>query len=74
MHLAPPRSGDDAAATPTFLFIAESLPLLATLFVTWIMSKIERRPNSVYGLGGTRKLPHFFAGLAWGVSCLTRPA
>jgi uncharacterized protein len=71
MHLAPPKSGDDAAATPTFLFIAESLPLLATLFVTWIMSKIERRPNSVYGLGGTRKLPHFFAGLAWGVTCLS---
>jgi len=27
------------------------------------MSKIERRPNSVYGLGGSRKLLHFFAGL-----------
>jgi uncharacterized protein len=71
MHLAPPKSGDDSAFSPTFLFIAESLPLLATLFLTWIMSKIERRPNSLYGLGGTRKLPHFFAGLAWGVTCLS---
>jgi membrane protease YdiL (CAAX protease family) len=35
------------------------------------MSKIERRPASVYGLGGVRKLPHFFAGLAWGVTCLS---
>jgi membrane protease YdiL (CAAX protease family) len=70
-HLAPPKGVDASNASPTFLFIAESLPFLATLLVTWIMSKIERRPNSAYGLGGTRKLPHFFAGLAWGVTCLS---
>jgi membrane protease YdiL (CAAX protease family) len=35
------------------------------------MSKIERRRNSVYGLGGSRKLSHFLAGLAWGVTCLS---
>jgi hypothetical protein len=35
------------------------------------MSKIERRPISAYGLGIRRKLPHFFAGLAWGVICLS---
>jgi membrane protease YdiL (CAAX protease family) len=52
-------------------FINESIPLAVALLLTWIMSKIERRPNSVYGLGGTRKLPHFFAGLAWGVTCLS---
>ncbi len=51
--------------------IDDSIPLLAVVLVTWIMSKIERRPNSVYGLGGARKLPHFFAGLAWGVACLS---
>ena len=51
--------------------INQSLPFFATLLVTWIMSKIERRPNAVYGLGGNQGLPHFFAGLAWGVSCLT---
>lgn len=47
--------------------IQESIPFVLVLFVTWIMSKIERRPNSVYGFGDSRKLPHFFAGLAWGV-------
>jgi uncharacterized protein len=52
-------------------FINESIPFAVALLLTWIMSKIERRPNSVYGLGGTRKLPHFFAGLAWGVTCLS---
>jgi membrane protease YdiL (CAAX protease family) len=36
------------------------------------MSKIERRPNSVYGLGGRRKLPQYFlAGLGWGITCLS---
>lgn len=51
--------------------IQESIPFVLVLFVTWIMSKIERRPNSVYGFGDSRKLPHFFAGLAWGVVCLS---
>ena len=41
------------------------------LLVTWIMSKIERRPNSVYGFGDSRKVAHFFAGLLWGIVCLT---
>ncbi len=52
-------------------FIMESIPLAVVLLVTWIMSKIERRPNSIYGLGGSRKVAHFFAGLAWGVVCLS---
>ena len=71
MHLVPKTGTADTNITPTFGIIAESLPFLATLLVTWIMSKIERRPNSVYGLGGQRKLPHFLAGLAWGVTCLS---
>jgi membrane protease YdiL (CAAX protease family) len=57
-----------AEISPTFGFIAESVPFLITLVVTWIMSKIERRPNSVYGFGGKRKLSLFLAGLAWGVT------
>jgi len=52
-------------------FIRESIPLIAVLLVTWIMSRIERRPISVYGLGGGRKLARFLAGLAWGVVCLS---
>ncbi len=53
------------------MFIAESIPFVITVLVTWVMSKIERRPNSVYGFGGTRKVTYFFAGLAWGVTCLS---
>jgi membrane protease YdiL (CAAX protease family) len=56
---------------PRFLLLNEAIPFLIVFFVTWIMSKIERRPNSVYGFGGSHKLPQFFAGLAWGVVCLS---
>jgi membrane protease YdiL (CAAX protease family) len=71
MHLFPKGSGGDTALVPSFGFFAEFVPFLATLLVTWIMSKIEKRPNSVYGLGGRRKLPNFLTGLAWGVTCLS---
>jgi hypothetical protein len=64
------KTPSDIPVTPS-LFIGASIAFLVTLLVTWIMSKIEQRPNSVYGLGGSRKLPNFLAGLAWGVTCLS---
>jgi membrane protease YdiL (CAAX protease family) len=60
-----------AEISPAFGYIAESVNFLLTLLVTWIMAKIERRPISVYGFGDRRKLSHFLAGLAWGVTCLS---
>jgi hypothetical protein len=50
-------------------FLNEAIPFLIIFLVTWVMSKIERRRNSVYGLGGS--LAQFFAGLGWGVVCLS---
>lgn len=67
-HKAPSAAGTFSL---TSNYINESIPLAVLLLLTWIMSKIERRPTSIYGLGGTRKLPHFLAGLAWGVACLS---
>ena len=67
-------SDEEAAATaipPLMAILIEGLNFLVVLLITWIMSKIERRPASVYGFGDKRKLPHFFAGLAWGVTCLS---
>ncbi len=64
-----PKPG--AEASPTFLYFAELIPFVITVLVTWIMSKIERRPNSVYGFGGRRRLKYFFSGLAWGIVCLS---
>ncbi len=63
------RQSAEISAQEGVLF--ESIPFVALLLVTWIMSKIEGRPNSVYGLGGKHKAAHFFAGLAWGVVCLS---
>ncbi len=67
--LKTPKPG--AEASPTFLYFAELIPFIITVLVTWIMSKIERRPNSVYGFGGSRGLKYFFSGLAWGIVCLS---
>ncbi len=54
-----------------FAAINELIPFLGVVLITWIMSKIERRPVGVYGLGGERKAPRFFAGLVWGFVCLS---
>jgi uncharacterized protein len=71
LHILPKSPTSNADVGPSYMLAGELIPFLATLFVTWIMSKIERRPNSVYGLGGSSKVSHFFAGLAWGVTCLS---
>jgi membrane protease YdiL (CAAX protease family) len=56
---------------PRIGMLLEGLNFLVVLLLTWIMSKIERRPVPVYGFGGSRKLSYFFAGLAWGIICLS---
>lgn len=71
VHPQAPNAAKTTSELPAKLGFLEAIPLVAILFVTWIMSKIERRPNSVYGLGGSRKVARFFAGLAWGVVCLS---
>ena len=70
-HLLPNGGPPKTGVPLSFLFAAESIPIIATLLVTWIMSKIERRRFGVYGLGGRRKLSRLLAGLAWGVTCLS---
>jgi hypothetical protein len=73
IHPPAPRTAQTPSEIPAspYVFIVEFIPFLVTILVTWIMSKIEQRPISVYGLGGSRKLPNFLAGLAWGVTCLS---
>jgi len=71
LHPFPKQSSANSDLSPSVALFGEALPFLVTLLVTWIMSKIERRPNGVYGLGATRALPNFFAGLAWGLACLS---
>ncbi len=72
--LYPPPPKTAKAATETSLkdgFISESIVFLVAALVTWIMSKIERCPASVYGFGGSRKVQYFLTGLAWGLACLS---
>jgi uncharacterized protein len=56
---------------PLFGILGEGSNFLVILLITWIMSKIERRPNFAYGLGGRSKLQHCLAGLGWGIVCLS---
>jgi uncharacterized protein len=71
IKIHPPTHKPEAELGATFAILNELFPFLAIVFVTWIMSKIERRPNGVYGLGGNRKAPLFFKGAAWGFVCLS---
>ena len=71
VHLFPNGGPPKTGVPLSFLVAAESVPINGTLLVTWIMSRIERRPVGVYGLGGQRKLSRLLAGLAWGVACLS---
>jgi membrane protease YdiL (CAAX protease family) len=71
MHVLPPRGQPMGEIAPSFGLYAEGLPFLMVFVATWIMSKIERRSNGVYGLGGPRVLANFLGGLAWGVTCLS---
>ena len=57
--------------SPKAVLLGEGTALLSVLIATWLMGKIERRPNSAYGLGGKRRLPNFLSGLAWGVALLS---
>ena len=70
-HLLPPNAGSSGELPPVLGIFAEGLPFLFTFLAAWIMSKIEKRPNSVYGLGGPNAIPNLLAGLGWGVGCLS---
>ncbi len=71
IHPPPPRTANQEEVPVVLVVLGDGVIFFGTLLVTRIMSKIERRPNSVYGLGGSRKLPLFLAGLAWGVTFLS---
>ena len=63
------KPGDEIP--PLIGIISEAVSFLLVWFVTWIMSKIEGRRDSIYGFGDRRGVSHFFAGLAWGITCLS---
>jgi uncharacterized protein len=56
---------------PLPVFITEISAFLVAALVTWIMAKIESRPVSVFGLGGTRKLSYLLLGTAIGLIAIS---
>jgi membrane protease YdiL (CAAX protease family) len=68
---------ENSAATlrllsPQRVYAAEGIAFLIVLLVTFVLSRIERRPLRVYGLGSiTERAGQFFAGLLWGVVLLS---
>ncbi len=56
---------------PGAILLGEGSASLSVVVATWLMGKIERRPTSVYGLGGRRRLRNFLAGFAWGLVLLS---
>jgi uncharacterized protein len=65
----PPRSG--APISPGYNFVTQGFGILMTFLATWVMSKIEKRPIGVYGLGNRSALPNFLSGLTSGAACLS---
>ena len=60
-----------APIKPRPMLLNEGLAFFCVALATWIMAKIERRPNSVYGFSPRRWLPNFAAGLVWGLVFLS---
>jgi membrane protease YdiL (CAAX protease family) len=69
LHTTDPKPG--AEISPLFGLLVQGGNFLVVLLVTSIMSRIERRPNAVYGFGDSHGLGHFFVGLAWGMICIS---
>jgi membrane protease YdiL (CAAX protease family) len=59
--------GPNAPQPINSMLIGESSIFAIFLFVGWIMSRIERRKFSVYGLGGSHSASRFLIGSLWGL-------
>lgn len=69
LHLAP--HVQETSVTPGAVLYSEGFAFLLVAAVTWIMSRIEDRPVSTYGLGGQRRLSLLLAGAFWGLAFLS---
>jgi len=71
------EAGDSAATgsgkvmPPKVALVGEGVAFLCAAVATWVMAKIERRPNATFGLGRRHGLRTFLAGLGWGVALLS---
>lgn len=66
-HTRPPHT---AEMPVSLMAIDEAIPAAVVLLATWIMSRVERRPFTMYGLGGRARLSRFLFGALWGLVAL----
>jgi len=72
-HLMP-RPPKDVATRPLsskFTILSDGSQFFVAALAAWLMSLIERRPWSRYGITALRAVPDFFTGLFWGFFCLS---
>lgn len=69
-HLIP-HHGAAQNPGPLAIFVSEAALFLAVAIVTWVMSKIERRPLYVYGLGGNHKTSRLLYGAVVGLAAIS---
>jgi len=69
LHTTPAQSSPELP--PVSSIVSEGVILLIVSLATLILSRIERRPIGVYGLGGSGRLRLFFLGLFWGLVLLS---
>jgi len=54
-----------------YMILGESFMFGLFLFTSWLMSRIEHRKLSAYGLGGAHRLPRFLTGASWGLLAIS---
>lgn len=52
------------------MIVSEAFTFAVLLLLSWLMSGIEHRRISVYGLGGERSPAHFLTGALWGLAAM----
>jgi uncharacterized protein len=71
VKLHPPTKPPAAGITASFTLIGESLAFFSVALAAFIVSLVERRPFSRYGLRGARALPDALTGAVWGLVMLS---
>ena len=72
LHLLPPPvKGQDQPMTARVSAIGEALSFTIVAIPAFLMSLIERRPFSRFGLSAARLLPDFLTGIFWGFTALS---
>ncbi len=66
-----PSPRGPAGMLPGVTLLSRSLLLASVLFTTWVMSRIEGRPFTSFGLGGPSPLRRLLQGAAWGLAALS---